>query len=137
MERLLEVGYRNQHPKFGWYEVIEKVDNTHYTLNLTTFAAQQQSAVIDVNATVNGQAMRPGTVTYTAPMRAGTDEGYALTFSSAGDDGSTKMNLVFHQDDVDDETSLTGTYSITFNAGSYNGINYSSATITVNVIKGA
>lgn len=30
MERLLEVGYRNQHPKFGWYEVVEKVDNTYY-----------------------------------------------------------------------------------------------------------
>ena len=30
MVRLLEVGYRNQHPKYGWYEVIEKVDSTYY-----------------------------------------------------------------------------------------------------------
>ena len=32
MERFLETGYRNQHPKFGWYEVVEKVDNTYYVI---------------------------------------------------------------------------------------------------------
>ena len=32
MERILEVGYRNQHPKYGWYEVIEKIDSTYYVV---------------------------------------------------------------------------------------------------------
>lgn len=40
MERLLEVGYRNQHPKFGWYEVIEKVDNTHYIVKFDSTGYQ-------------------------------------------------------------------------------------------------
>lgn len=32
MERNLEIGYRNLHPKFGWYEVISKVDNQNFVV---------------------------------------------------------------------------------------------------------
>lgn len=30
MIRLLNVGYRNLHPRFGWYEVVEQIDSQNY-----------------------------------------------------------------------------------------------------------
>ena len=30
MERILVIGYRNEHPRYGWYEVLDKIDNTYY-----------------------------------------------------------------------------------------------------------
>lgn len=30
MERILVIGYRNKHPRYGWYEVLDKIDNTYY-----------------------------------------------------------------------------------------------------------
>ena len=32
MERLLEIGYRNNHPRFGWYEVVDRIDTTYYVV---------------------------------------------------------------------------------------------------------
>ena len=32
MERKLEIGFRNIHPKFGWYEVVGKVDSQNFVV---------------------------------------------------------------------------------------------------------
>lgn len=113
-----------------------KVDDTHYTLDLTAFAAQEQHAIIRINATVNGQAMRPSTITYTAPIAA-TGEGYAFDFMSGTDSGSPEIDIAFLNNDVNINTALAGTYLITFNAGTFGDYNYGAATITVTATKGA
>ena len=118
--------------------VLTKVDDTHYTLNMTAFEAQQQPAAIEINATVNSQAMRPSTVTYTTPIAAGTAEGYGIMFESGGHNGASTMDIAFmSESDLDVDTVVTGDYLVTFNAGTFGDYNYGSATITVTVTKGA
>lgn len=32
MDRIIEIGYRNLHPRYGWFEVVKKVDNSHFVV---------------------------------------------------------------------------------------------------------
>ena len=119
-------------------DVLTKVDDTHYILNLTAFGAQQLPAGIEVDATVNGQAMRPSTITYSTPIAEGTEAKYGLTFASGGYDGASTIEIGFMKDsDFDADIVVTGDYLITLEAGTFGDYNYGSATITITVTEGA
>lgn len=117
-----------------------KVDETHWTLNVTTLAAQQDKLVaFNIIPSVNGTVadLTDGRMAISCPM--GQEEFYTpnIMLAGAGHSAQRSLQVAFMVEEGDIAYIVEGEYIVTIPEGTYNGMNYGAATITVTVTKGA
>lgn len=114
-----------------------RVDNTHYTLNVTTLAAQEQKLVsINIIARINDTVvtLTDGRMAVSCPIGQGEFYVPYITFAGTGSVTQREFQAVFM---VEDDDITEGEYIVTIPEGTCNGMEYGAATITVTVTKGA